>query len=105
MPYRLRFFFDTGSGICLWAGDPATEARYGLAVDPQTLPLPPELVAEAERLIALWDTGIDWNDPGGSSPWTAEDTRRFQAQAEALLDRLRVALGPGFMVVDERQRA
>ncbi|MFC6661259.1 hypothetical protein [Deinococcus multiflagellatus] len=41
MPYRLRFFFDTGSGICLWAGDPATEARYGLAVDPQTLPSHP----------------------------------------------------------------
>ncbi|MVN87670.1 hypothetical protein GO986_12950 [Deinococcus sp. HMF7620] len=99
---RLRFFFDTGSGICLWAGDAATEERCGLAVEAQDLPLPPEVVAEAERLIDLWDTGIDWNNPGEPSPWTAEDEQDFQAQADALLGRLRAALGPDFEVVDER---
>lgn len=104
MPYRLRFFFDTGSGICLWAGDAATEERHGLAVEAQALPLPPELVAEVERLTTFWDTGIDWNDPGGPSPWTAEDEQSFQAQADAFLERLRAALGPGFEVVDERRR-
>ncbi|PTA68815.1 hypothetical protein [Deinococcus arcticus] len=104
MPSRLRFLFDTGSGICLWAGDAATEERHGLAVEAQALPLPPELVAEVERLTTFWDTGIDWNNPGGPSPWTAEDERDFQEQADALLERLRAALGPGFEVVDERRR-
>jgi hypothetical protein len=102
-PCRLRFFFDSGSGICLWAGDTFTEDRYGLAVEAGALPLPPDLVAETERLITLWDTGLDWDDPGGPSPWTADDERGFQVQADALLERLRAALGPGFVVVDERQ--
>lgn len=103
MPSRFRFFFDTGSGICLWAGDAATEKRYGLAVEAHTLPVPPALVAETERLTDLWDTGIDWNDPGGPSLWTAQDEQSFQAQADALLERLRAALEPGFLVVDERR--
>ena len=102
-PCRLRFFFDSGSGICLWAGDAFTEDRYGLAVEACALPLPPDLVAETERLIALWDTSLDWDDPGGPSPWTVNDERGFGAQADALLERLRAALGPGFMVGDERR--
>lgn len=37
-PCRLRFFFDSGSGVCLWAGDAFTEDRYGLAVEAGALP-------------------------------------------------------------------
>ena len=102
-PCRLRFFFDSGSGICLWAGDAFTEDRYGLAVEACALPLPPDLVTETERLIALWDTSLDWDDPGGPSPWTVNEDQGFRAQADALLERLRAALGPGFVVVDERR--
>lgn len=102
-PCRLRFFFDSGSGICLWSGDAFTEDRYGLAVEACALPLPPDLVAETERLIALGDMGLDWDVPEGPSPWTADDERGFQWEADALWERLRVALGPGFVVVDERR--
>jgi hypothetical protein len=36
---RLRYFFDAGSGTCLWSGNSAAEACFGYAVDMDDLPL------------------------------------------------------------------
>ncbi|HEV2461879.1 MAG TPA: hypothetical protein VGS80_26275, partial [Ktedonobacterales bacterium] len=36
-PYRIRFFFDYGSGICLWAGNALTRERFGYPIEAEHL--------------------------------------------------------------------
>ena len=100
--YRLRFFFDYGSGVCLWTANDAARARFGdypvLLAD---LPLSPETVRAGEDLLTRYDTSLDWDDPAGPSPWPEEAWPPFHADVRALLARLRRELGPAFEVVDE----
>ena len=98
---RLRFFFDAGSGTCLWAGDDAARERFGYAIDAETLPLSPATRDALDTLIRRHDESIDWDDPAGPSPWTADEHERFSTDVRAVLDRVRSELGPGFDVVDE----
>lgn len=102
MTYRLRYFFDAGSGTCLWAADAATEARYGYAVGLHALPLSDATRAVLERLIAAHDRSIDWADPAGVDVRGAGHAERFAAAAREGLGRLRRELAAsGFEIVDE----
>ena len=99
--YRLRFFFDHGSGVCLWTANDAARERLGdYPVLLEDLPLSPETVQEGEGLLTRYDTSLDRDDPGGPSPWRDEDVVAFHAAAVAFLARLRRELGPAFEIVD-----
>jgi len=98
--YSLRYFFDPGAGTCLWAGDAATEARYGLAVMVHDLPVSPETRVLCDDVVAWFDTRIDWGDPGGPSQWDDAEAARFDATAARLLVALRADLEPGFAIAD-----
>ena len=102
MPFAARFTFDAGSGICLWADDDATRTAFDIPIDHHDIGLPSELAAAADRVVAQWDTCIDWSDPGGPSPWTAADREAFRTASDALLARLRTALGDAWVVRDDR---
>ncbi len=97
--YRLRFFFDAGSGVCLWSGNAAARGRYGIAIAPAQLPLPEATQQEMTRLIAWYDTSLDWEHPTGPTPWSPAERAQFEAAARALLAQLREQLGPTFVVV------
>jgi hypothetical protein len=100
--YRLRYFFDAGSGVCVWAGDAATEARFGYAVDLAALPLSDETRWALGRLIAAFDRSIDWADPAGTDARRAGEPDRFADAAREGLALLRRELAAsGFEVVDE----
>ena len=83
----LRFFFEYG-GPCLWAGDAATEAALGYAVDKTALPISRALADELEALEAEFQTSLDWSDPATPSPWTKEHQTDFAVRAGAAYDRL-----------------
>ena len=100
-PYRLRYFFDPGSGICLWGGDDRTRSVFGYPIDPEALPLSGDVVAEARRLTEWFDESLNWVDPGGPSRWGPPQWDRFDAAAHALLTRLRRELGDRFAIQDE----
>ncbi len=70
-------FFDPGAGTCLWAVDAAAKAELGYDVALAALPVSAETRAAGEALIAEFDTSIDWEDPGGPSPWGAERRAAF----------------------------
>ncbi|HOE43498.1 MAG TPA: hypothetical protein PLB25_17990 [Rhodoferax sp.] len=36
---KLRYFFDAGSGVCLWAGDDEVQVRYDYPVGLDILPI------------------------------------------------------------------
>lgn len=98
---RVRFFFDAGSGYCIWSANAA--ARRDLStyeIHLSTLPLPKGLQDEGEALIQRQYTSIDWNDPSSGKPWTIEEQAAFNAEANHWLARVRAALD-GKVVIDD----
>jgi hypothetical protein len=99
--YRLRFFFDAGSGTCLWADNELTHERFDYPVDFAELPISENLRRRLHFITAWYDTGLDWSDPGGPSTWDAEESARFEVAARAVFASVQAALGPEFECVDE----
>jgi hypothetical protein len=99
--YRLRYFFDPGAGVCLWAANDAALERFDCPVDARDLPLPENTWRKVWYVCAWFDTGIDWDYPPNPSPWKREERERFNAEAQKLLTLVREQLGPAFEVVDE----
>lgn len=99
---RLRFFFDAGSGVCLWARDDEARARFGYAVEAAMLDVPDDLRAEIEQLVTDYDDTFPWDDPASGMPVAAArpisgyaENPAFATRVRALLPRLRAALGAG----------
>lgn len=102
MTCELRYFFDAGSGICLWAGNDVARERFGYPVDPLALPLGDTTRQALERLIAWYDESIDWRNPAAGSQWPAQESARFAAAARDTLQALRAELpGDEYRVLDE----
>lgn len=98
----LRFFFDAGAGVCLWAGNDAARARFGYAVAHQDLPISVNAQRWLDHLVAWFDTSLDWeNAPARGAFWTEAEAARFRAAAAVGLAMLRRELGDGFAVRDE----
>ncbi|MCL8311356.1 hypothetical protein M9Y90_11845 [Leptospira interrogans] len=101
--YKLRFFFDPGSGACLWGADDATKAKYDYPVDNRQLNLRDNTYRALEHLIAWYDTSINWDYPPDPTPWTSEEEMRFTGYKTSILEILRKELGGDFEVLDESQ--
>jgi ribosomal protein S18 acetylase RimI-like enzyme len=99
--YHLRYFFDAGSGVCLWSANDAARTRWGYPVACDRLSLTTNTRHWAAYVLAWYDTSFDWNDPGGPSPWTLDEAARFDAAAQRLLGLLRAELGPDVTISDE----
>jgi len=98
--YRLRYFFDPGSGICLWSENEAASGRFGYPVELKDLAITSAVKRQAEELIARFDTSIDWANPSGPSPWSDVEQDRFQEDAARLLRALQECLGASFEIRD-----
>lgn len=96
----LRFFFDTGAGVCLWHAPDAA----GDAVALHELPLSANAVRLAEAAMALHDLQVDWSSPAEPGPyWDAATRATFAALATQLLHVLRTELAAhGYRIVDAR---
>lgn len=97
MKFVLRFFFDAGSGICLWSGNDAARERFDYPVELDDLPLSEETREAAAALLARYDAQFNWDDPASDGA----DDPQFNAAARAVLERIRAELGPEFEVRDE----
>jgi hypothetical protein len=102
---RLRFFFDAGSGVCLWAQDAEAKARFGYPVESAMLDIPDVLRAEIEDLITGYDDTFPWDDPASGvvvkpdRPIPGHDENpAFATRVRVLLPELRKALGPSFVI-------
>jgi hypothetical protein len=99
--YTLRFFFDYGSGVCLWAADKATNTTFGYAITVSQLPLSTPLKADIAVTITRYDTSLDWNNPGGESTWTESEWKQFDRAAQQLVARIQEELQAEFEVRNE----
>jgi len=102
--YRLRYFFDAGSGTCLWAGNDNARGRFGYPVDHCLLPLSDNTRRWLTHVVAWYDTSLDWSNPGSSEDvWTDEELARFNAAADRALKLLVSELpNTDYEIVDER---
>ncbi|MDP9363464.1 MAG: hypothetical protein M3Q10_04400 [Chloroflexota bacterium] len=99
-PYRLRYFFDPGSGIYLWSGNAQARSAFGYPVCIEELPLSPDTILEARRVTASFDRSLNWDYPPDPGPWDQVQCDGFNAAARARLARLRRELGDGFVIED-----
>ena len=97
----LRFFFEYGVDTVLWPDD--VDSPLGYPCDSLRLPVSEETRAEIDRLAERYQSSLDWNDPSAPGPWTSHERESFNAQAGALLDRIRSEL-PASWAVEDRFR-
>jgi hypothetical protein len=100
--YRVRYFFDYGSGTCLWSANDAARGAFGYPIDPGALPLTPQTVAEIGRLCAWFDTSLNWDYPPDPGPWSQEECDRFNHATRSLLTAVAHELASDFEVLDEQ---
>jgi len=91
MARELRFFFDAGSGTCLWAANEAARLAFGYAISLQALPLSERTKRSLEQLVSWYDTSIDWQNPV-ESKWSSEESEKFSAATLQALKSLRSEL-------------
>ncbi|WP_416397383.1 hypothetical protein [Allohahella sp. A8] len=98
---KLRYFFDPGSGVCLWASDEEARDAFGYSVELERLPLPERLITAGCELITWFNTSIDWDYPPNPSPWSPAERTKFMAASDAFYSRLVAALGTEYELANE----
>jgi hypothetical protein len=103
MAYELRFFFDAGSGTCLWAANDAARQRFGYPVNLWEMPISESSKKWLQHLVCWFDTSLDWEAPGDAQDrWTEDELQRFRQAVQQGLSMLREELPPSqFEVRDE----
>jgi len=100
--YKLRFFFDAGSGICFWtANDSAKDKFEDYPVENNKLPIPENLWRRLNYLCSWYDTCIDWDYPPDPSPWSENEALRFNLEVEETLLQVITKLGSEFQILNE----
>lgn len=94
----LRFFFEYGVDTVLWPE--CVDSPLGYPCDSRLLPVSEETRADIGRLAELYQSSLDWDDPSAPGPWLRSERESFNAQAVALLGRIRSELPQGWLVED-----
>lgn len=102
--YRLRFFFDYGSGVCFWGANEPAQQQFGYPIETEQLPLATTTKAFIEHLISSYDQSLNWADPGGPGLWTTADWEDFHSEVQTMLTCVREELGDTFEIFDEYRR-
>lgn len=98
---KLRYFFDAGSGICLWSGDDAAREAYGYPVELENLQLSKDIIALGNDLIKRYDASVNWKHPEVSTAWPESESRVFLEDSKKFYLLLSNELTPQFEVIDE----
>jgi len=100
MKYIFRFFFDYGSGVCIWAANEIAEKKFGYPVLSDELPISKALIDELDSLVIEYDDSLDWDNPP-DSPWTEEQFINFDNRANIAYIKLCKELGPNYEIKNE----
>ena len=99
--YIFRYFFDPGSGICLWSANDEARNKFDYPVDLRNLKLSDNLLYKGYYVMAWYDTSIDWDYPPDPSPWSESERLQFVTASQNFLSKLREYLGAEFEIIDE----
>lgn len=103
--YELRYTFECGSGVCLWAENDAARERYDFAVDHCDLPIGENTKYWLNYLIAWFDTSMDWDDCAQQSNHWLVDSDMFDIRAKKGFEMLVSDLkGQRYSIIDKTNK-
>jgi len=98
--YTIKFMPEYNA-TSLWAVSDSAYEELGINIKYEKVKLSSDLherlVKFDERIFEL----VDWDNPGGESPLTAEERTSIWDEGQLLLERIRTELGDDYEVVDE----
>ena len=97
--YELKYYFECGSGVCLWSRNSKAEDTFGLAVDHYKLPISGNTKVWLSYLIAWYDTSLDWdNAPNTGAHWEQSEDEFYKAVNMGFKKLYSDLAGQGFIV-------
>jgi hypothetical protein len=101
MKFEIRYFFDLGSGVCLWAKNAEARERFGYPIDHWKLGISENTKRWLQYLISWFDTSLNWESPP-ETRWSEDDQRQFMQAATKGLEMRRAELRlPDWEFLDE----
>lgn len=94
MTLEIRYFFEFGGGVCLWAKNDAARERFDCAIDHHKLDISTNTKKWLDYLLAWYDTFLDWESAPDERRTSYEEGLRFNEAAIAGLAMLRKELPP-----------
>jgi len=96
--FRLKLMFEWGGGS-LWVDNNHTRERFGVGPIEHKLPLSDIVLKTLEDMQVWHDSALNWDDPTGASPWTAEQFETFNRAVAVIKTKIEQELGPKFEVI------
>ena len=110
--YQFQFYFDYGSGGCLWPSNKAAKLQFGAGpadagifdhqgncIQAAALLLPAEILQEIIRLDNEYRNSFDPDYPAKTSMWDEAEWTTFHAQARALHQAISDILGSQYAII------
>ncbi|WP_189642391.1 hypothetical protein [Deinococcus piscis] len=95
--YEFRFFFESGTHICLWSANENARQCFDYPVSLRDLMLPRDLTLWGEALMERWDDAVGWYGP--PMPWNEGEEAHFHGEVSRFLDALERALGREYRLI------
>ncbi|MDM3858823.1 MAG: hypothetical protein PT118_03040 [Aphanizomenon gracile PMC644.10] len=68
-------------------------------IDPETLPLSQETITRLQKWADIYDAKLNWEDPGNSPGFSAEEKTAFEEEGISLWKQLQKELAPNYEIV------
>lgn len=114
--YRLRFFFDYGSGGCLWSDNDAAYQKFDVGTldaeiydqngnlsQEAKIKLPELTIKKVLELDKLYCESLNWDDPAGDSMWDKSQWDNFHLRTRELHKEISTILGDDFEVIYKQE--
>lgn len=100
MKYKIKFFFEWGTDLCLWSGNSAAIERYGICEIPyERIGISDELRLSLAKMGEEYQGALNWEYPPDPSPWTQAQKDDFMLRAQEVFKRLTEELGEDHEVI------
>lgn len=102
--YRIKFFFDYGSGTCFWSGNAKIKAKFGYPIKPDELPLSLESIKKVKKFLEWYDQSLNPEYPSDPGRWRQEECNRFNDGVKQLFETVKRELGENFELCQEQPK-
>jgi hypothetical protein len=96
--FLIRYSHDYGEA-CFWPANNKSWDQYGIPIDVDRLPLSEKTKDRVRELCKWFDTCVDWSNPGGDSPWSNEERKKFSTESCLLFEDLQKELGDEYKII------
>ena len=97
--YELKFMYDWGSGVCVWSVNAAAKAKFNnYPIKTTDLPISQKLANLLNKLIAQYDTALNWGEPEGELLWDKMQQAIFEEESKSAYKQLCIELGSDYKV-------